>query len=54
MKSWEFFDSLLDKARVVVTPGCGFGSAGEGWFRATAFADRERTIEAMNRIKNIL
>ena len=54
MSSWEFFDYLLDKARVVITPGCGFGSAGEGWFRATAFANRERTIEAMTRIKIIL
>lgn len=54
MSSWEFFDYLLDKAGVVITPGCGFGSAGEGWFRATAFADRQRTKEAMSRISNIL
>lgn len=50
MGSWEFFDILLQKAGVVVTPGAGFGPAGEGWFRLTAFADRNRSIEAINRI----
>ena len=45
---------LINKAGVVITPGCGFGSAGEGWFRATAFADRGRTIEAMSRIKEVI
>ena len=47
-------DELLNKAAVVVTPGSGFGPAGEGYFRITSFADRDRTIEAMQRIKNIL
>ena len=54
MGSWQFFDELLNKAAVVVTPGSGFGPAGEGYFRITSFADRDRTIEAMQRIKNIL
>jgi LL-diaminopimelate aminotransferase len=54
MSSWQFFDELLNKAAVVVTPGSGFGPAGEGYFRITSFADRDRTIEAMERIKNIL
>ena len=54
MSSWQFFDLLLDKAQVVVTPGSGFGPAGEGYFRITSFADRQRTIEAMDRIKKIL
>ncbi len=54
MGSWDFFDFLLEKAGVVITPGCGFGSAGEGWFRATAFANRQRTKEAMERIQHIL
>ena len=52
--SWDFFDELLNKAQVVVTPGSGFGPAGEGYFRITSFADRQRTIEAMERIKNML
>lgn len=50
MPSWDFFDLLLNKASVVVTPGAGFGQAGEGWFRLTAFADRERSREAVERI----
>ena len=50
----QFFDLLLDKAQVVVTPGSGFGPAGEGYFRITSFADRQRTIEALDRIKKIL
>ena len=54
MDSWEFFDMLLEKAQVVVTPGSGFGPAGQGYFRITSFADRQRTIEAMNRIKNMI
>ena len=54
MTSWDFFDLLLEKAQVVVTPGSGFGPAGEGYFRITSFADRQRTIEAMERIKNLL
>lgn len=48
--SWDFFDKLLTEAEVVGTPGAGFGSAGENYFRLTAFGDREKTIEAVNRI----
>lgn len=51
MTSWEFFDLLLEKANVVGTPGSGFGPSGEHFFRLTAFGDRQRTIEAMERIK---
>ena len=50
MTSWEFFDFLLEKLAVVGTPGVGFGSMGEGYFRLTAFGSRENTIEAMERI----
>lgn len=53
MSSWDFFDKVLNEANVVGTPGSGFGPAGEGYFRFSAFADRESTIEAMNRIKNL-
>jgi len=53
LKSWEFFDKLLNEANVVGTPGSGFGPSGEGYFRFSAFADRESTIEAMERIKNL-
>ena len=54
MKSWEFFDMLLEKANVVGTPGSGFGKNGEGFFRLTAFGDRDNTVEAVKRIKNML
>ncbi|NLU38709.1 MAG: LL-diaminopimelate aminotransferase [Bacteroidales bacterium] len=53
MKSWDFFDKLLHDANVVGTPGSGFGPSGEGYFRFSAFADRENVIEAMERIKNL-
>ena len=48
--SWEFFDELLEQKQIVGTPGVGFGSAGEGYFRMTAFASRENTIRAMERV----
>lgn len=54
MKSWDFFDLLLEKANVVGTPGSGFGKNGEGYFRLTAFGDRANTIEAVERIKKLL
>jgi len=49
--SWEFFDLLLKNAHVVGTPGAGFGAAGEGYFRLTAFATPENTREALTRMK---
>jgi len=53
MSSWNFFDKVLNEANVVGTPGSGFGPAGEGYFRFSAFADRENVVEAMERIKNL-
>ncbi len=50
MDSWSFFDELLTKANVVGTPGAGFGSGGEGFFRLTAFSTHENTKKAMERI----
>ena len=47
--SWAFFDELLRKHHIVGTPGAGFGKAGEGYFRMTAFATRENTVRAMER-----
>lgn len=54
MKSWEFFDLLLEKANVVGTPGAGFGENGEGFFRLTAFSNHKNTKEAMERLKAVL
>ncbi|GHT76088.1 LL-diaminopimelate aminotransferase [Bacteroidia bacterium] len=53
LTSWEFFDLLLNKVQVVGTPGSGFGSAGEGFFRFTAFGNKENTLEAVERIKTL-
>jgi LL-diaminopimelate aminotransferase len=49
--SWGFFDHLLNKANVVGTPGSGFGAAGEGYFRLSAFNSRKNVDEAMARIR---
>lgn len=53
MKSWEFFDYLLENANVVGTPGSGFGKNGEGYFRLTSFNNHENTKEAMERLKKL-
>ena len=51
MKSWEFFDYLLEELNIVGTPGSGFGPSGEGYFRLTAFGSAENTKKAMERIR---
>jgi len=53
MGSWEFFDVLLEKAHVVGTPGAGFGAAGEGYFRLTAFGTPDNVAEALERFAKI-
>ena len=53
MSSWDLFDYLLEKANVVGTPGSGFGKAGEGYFRLSAFNSLTNVKNAMNRISNI-
>ena len=53
MKSWEFFDKLLNEIAVVGTPGVGFGDCGEGYFRLTAFGTKEATEEAVSRIVDL-
>ncbi|NNL64878.1 MAG: LL-diaminopimelate aminotransferase, partial [Myxococcales bacterium] len=50
LSSWDFFDRLLSEAHVVGTPGAGFGSAGEGYFRLSAFNSRENVEEAIGRV----
>lgn len=54
MDSWQFFDFLLEKAGVVGTPGAGFGQNGNNWFRLTAFNNKENTVEAMRRFKELM
>ena len=49
--SWEMFDTILNEANVVITPGSGFGLAGEGYFRISAFNSRENAEEVARRLK---
>jgi len=51
MSSWGFFDKLLNECFVVGTPGSGFGPSGEGYFRLSAFGERENIETAVQRIK---
>jgi LL-diaminopimelate aminotransferase len=53
LTSWKFFDFLLNNIQVVGTPGSGFGQSGEGFFRFTAFGNRENTLEAVERLKTV-
>jgi LL-diaminopimelate aminotransferase len=53
LDSWGFFDHLLHEAHVVGTPGSGFGAAGEGYFRLSAFNSRNNVEEAMARIRRL-
>lgn len=54
MDSWAFFDKLLSEANIVGTPGVGFGPSGQGYFRLTAFGNRENTLAAVERFKTRL
>jgi LL-diaminopimelate aminotransferase len=51
LSSWDFFDLLLNKGHLVGTPGSGFGGAGEGYFRLSAFNSRENVEAAIERFK---
>ena len=52
--SWGFFDYLLNQAGIIGTPGAGFGTPGEGFFRFCAFGDSEGTKEAAEKMKELL
>ncbi|MFN9719870.1 MAG: LL-diaminopimelate aminotransferase [Planctomycetota bacterium] len=54
LSSWDFFDLLLSKAHVVGTPGSGFGAAGEGYFRLSAFNSLANVEEALTRIHKVI
>lgn len=54
IKSWDFFDKLLNEAHVVGTPGSGFGKLGEGYFRLSAFGHRSDVLKAVDSIKRNL
>ncbi len=54
LPSWDFFDQLLTKTELVGTPGSGFGAAGEGYFRLSAFNSRANVEEAVKRLNSML
>ena len=54
VSSWDMFDRMLEGAQVVITPGAGFGAAGEGYFRISAFNSRENVEEVCRRIEENL
>lgn len=54
VSSWEMFDKMLGEAQVVITPGSGFGSAGEGYFRISAFNSRANVLEVCERLKVLI
>lgn len=51
--SWQAFDHILEKANLVVTPGSGFGSQGEGYFRVSSYNSRQNAVEAAERFRNL-
>jgi len=53
VSSWEMFDRMLEEARVVITPGAGFGRMGEGFFRISAFNSRENVEQVVERLKSM-
>ncbi len=53
MTSWQMFDRILGEASIVITPGSGFGSKGEGYFRISAFNSRSNAVEAAKRLKEL-
>ena len=53
MTSWDYFDALLNEGHVVGTPGVGFGTHGEGFFRLTGFGNKEKTEEAIKRLVKV-
>jgi LL-diaminopimelate aminotransferase len=51
--SWQVFDKILGEANVVITPGSGFGSKGEGYFRISAFNSRANAEEVARRLQEL-
>lgn len=51
--SWDVFGQLLEQTHIVCIPGSGFGSAGEGFIRVSAFAERDRVEEAVERLQKL-
>jgi LL-diaminopimelate aminotransferase len=54
LSSWDLFDKMLHDAQVVITPGSGFGAAGEGYFRISSFNSRANVEEVCRRLQALL
>jgi len=54
LTSWQMFDRMLAESNIVITPGSGFGRAGEGYFRISAFNSREKVLEAATRLQSMV
>lgn len=54
MRSWDFFDRLLNQCQIAVTPGVGFGKCGENFVRLSCFAKRADILRAIERLKSAL
>ncbi len=53
MKSMEFCTRVLEEADIVVTPGIGFGQAGDGYFRIALTVEEELISKALDRLKKV-
>jgi LL-diaminopimelate aminotransferase len=51
--SWDVFAEILEKCQVVTTPGSGFGPAGQGFIRFSAFGHRADIEEACGRLERL-
>ena len=54
LTSWQMFDRMLRELNVVITPGSGFGAQGEGYFRVSAFNNRENAEEVARRLQSLV
>jgi len=53
LTSWQMFDRMLRELNVVITPGAGFGTQGEGYIRISAFNSRENAEEVARRLQKL-
>lgn len=52
-KSWDVFDTILDKCHIVTTPGSGFGPSGESFIRFSSFGHQDDVNEACGRLSKL-
>ena len=54
MGSLEFSKLLIEKAKVAVSPGIGFGNYGEGYLRLALVENEKRIMQAVRGIRKFL